>query len=428
MNLSDVTPNLSRQVFDVDRIRKEFPILKQKSRGKPLIYLDNAATTQKPKRVIEATRQFYENSNANIHRGVYELSERASLLYEDVRKKVCHLLGTQNEREVVFTRGTTESINLVAQSWGRKFLKPGDRILVSRLEHHSNFVPWQWTAKVTGASFEIIDLDENFEISVSSLESMLSKGGVKIVSLSAMSNALGAIPDLKKICSLVSKAGAKLMIDCAQSIAHTTWNLIDHPEIDFLAFSGHKMFGPTGVGVLWARESLLEAMDPYQLGGDMISRVQDTSASWNELPYKFEAGTPNIAGVIGLGVAIDFLRDVGRADVIKYEDDLVGYTWSKFAERPNLKVIGPGQNRARGPVFSFLFDSVHPHDLATFLDHEGIAIRAGHHCTQPLMSKYSLTATNRISLSMYTLRREVDSAFHALDKALTVFKPRMGRL
>jgi len=399
--------------LDPAAVRADFPILATRPRGNELVYLDNGATTQKPKSVIQAVSHYYETLNANVHRGAYWLSQEATEQYEKTRNKVCDLLGTSDTREVIYTRGTTESINLVAQCWGRQNIHPGDAIVVTRMEHHSNFVPWQMLAKERGAEFRIVELDAEGRIDLNALEQALT-GKPKLVALTHVSNVLGTLNPVKKISEMAHAAGAKILIDAAQSIAHFPIRMSDLGPVDFLAFSSHKMCGPTGFGILWARRELLEAMTPWQYGGDMILQVTDQNTTWNDLPWKFEAGTPNIAGAIGLGAAIDYLIETGLDRIHDYETTLTQKALKKLSELDFVRLVGPTVPRDRGPVFSMVLEGVHPHDIATILDDKGIAVRAGHHCAQPLIDKLGVPATVRASFSFYNTENEIDKLCEGL--------------
>jgi cysteine desulfurase / selenocysteine lyase len=407
--------------FPAARWRADFPILSRSVRGKPLIYFDNAATTQKPLHVIEAQGRVYREQNANVHRGVHFLSQEATDAYEKSRRKIARHLGIKDEGEVIFTRGTTEAINLVAATWGRANVSQGDRIVVSRLEHHSNFVPWQMLAAEKKAEFVIWEAEESFALDLNRLESILKDGRVKLLAFTAMSNVLGAISPVEEIASLAKKYGVTVLVDGAQALAHLPVNLKNWPSVDFLAFSSHKMCGPTGIGVLWGRRALLEKMPPYQFGGDMILQVGDASSSWNDLPWKFEAGTPNYGDSIAFGAALDYLNAVGMANIHSYESALVRYAKAQLEGVAGVRVIAPANPDLHGGVLSFTTGNVHPHDLATFLDAEGIAIRAGHHCAQPLMRKLGVIATNRASFYFYNLPSEVDRFVEVVRKAMEYF-------
>lgn len=406
---------------ELSRIRKDFPILSREVRGKPLIYLDNAATSQKPNQVIESQANVYRMLNANVHRGVHLLSQESTDAYEKSRKKIARHLGIKDEAEIIFTRGTTEAINLVAQTWGRVNLSSEDAVIVTRMEHHSNFVPWQSLCLEKKAKFLIAELNEDFTVDLKGLEDLLKKNKVKIIAFSAMSNVLGTINPVIEISKMAKKYGATVLVDAAQAMAHLPVNLKNWPDVDFVAFSSHKMCGPTGIGVLWGKKGILEAMPPYQFGGDMILQVGDESTSWNELPWKFEAGTPNYGDSIAFGAALDYLHEIGMDKIHAYEKELVSYARKKLESIPGIKIYAPTKADIHGGVLSFTSANVHPHDMATFLDAEGIAIRAGHHCAQPLMKKLNVIATNRASFYFYNTKAEVDRFAEVVKAAMEYF-------
>jgi cysteine desulfurase / selenocysteine lyase len=420
-------------MLDVDRIRADFPILRREVHGKPLVYLDNAATSQKPEAVIQAMDDYYRRYNANIHRGVHTLAEEATAAYENARRKVARFINASTPREIVFLRNTTEAINLASLSWGRDNLREGDVVLLSMMEHHSNIVPWQLLSAATGAQLEFIDLDPDGRLlldggngSGQSLQHLLEAhaGRVKLVSISGMSNVLGTVNPVAEVAVRAHQAGARILVDGAQSVPHLPVD-VQALDIDFLAFSGHKMLGPTGIGVLWARKEILQAMPPLLGGGDMIKSVQLRHSEWNEVPHKFEAGTPNVADAIGLGAAVDYLRELGMDQVLEHERAIAGYALERLATVPDLKIYGPpASDRGGVMTFNLLRDgelSIHPHDLASILDREGVAIRAGHHCAQPLMEYYGVPATARASFYVYNDEDEVDRLVDALLKARQVF-------
>jgi len=415
--------------LDPKAIRKDFPILERKVRGKPLVYLDSAATTQKPRAVIDSISRFYTESNANVHRGVYLLSQEATDLYEGVRFKVCEFLGRKKTEEIIFTSGTTDSINLVTTALERGSLGsyseigPGDDIVVTRMEHHANFVPWQQLAKSKGANLKIVELTADGRIDMDHFEKQLS-GRPKIVAFTMMSNALGTVNPVREMALKAKNAGALVLVDAAQGVVHLDFNISDLGPIDYLAFSAHKICGPTGVGVLWAREEVLWAMKPYRYGGDMIGKVGDLDCAWNELPWKFEAGTPHIEGVVGMGAALDYLMKIGRDAISIHEKEIVNYALKKLSAVEGLQIVGPKQPENRGGVVSMLVDGVHPHDLATLLDLDGIAMRAGHHCAQPLMNYLKVSATNRASFYIYNTLEEVDVLCDAIENAKKYFMRR----
>ncbi|MEL0083294.1 MAG: cysteine desulfurase [Gammaproteobacteria bacterium] len=401
----------------VDRWRADFPILASEINGKPLAYLDNGATTQKPQVVIDAVKDYYEQTNANIHRGVHQLSERATADYEQGRERIRSFIGAAKVQEVVFTRGTTESINLVANSWGMANLQRGDQVVVTELEHHSNIVPWQMVCERTGAELIVIPINDAGEISLDDVRNLVNER-TRLVAISQLSNALGTINPIKEVIEIAHQAGALVLVDGAQAIAHIEVNVAEL-DCDFYAFSGHKIFGPTGIGVLYAKEALLEAMPPWQGGGDMIRVVRFEKSTWNDLPYKFEAGTPNIAGGIGLGVAMEYVAEVGLANIAAHESRLLAHADERLAQLEGLKPIGTAVNRAS--IASFVMEQLHAHDLGTILDSEGIAIRAGHHCAMPVMEHFGVAATARASFAFYNTTEEVDRLIAGLNKAVEMF-------
>ena len=406
--------------LDVAKIRQDFPILERRVHDKPLIFLDSAASSQKPLAVIEAMDHYYRTTHANVHRGVYTLSEEATDQYEGARKKIARFINAKASREIIFTRNTTESINLVAFAWGRANLRPGDEILLTESEHHSNIVPWQMIAREVGAQVRYIPVDARGYLDTSTLDTLLTKQ-TRIVGIASMSNVLGTILPVTEIIAQAREVGALVLVDGAQGVPHLPTD-VQALDCDFLAFSGHKMCGPTGIGVLWGRRDLLEAMPPFMGGGDMIRKVTFDGADWNDLPWKFEAGTPAIAEAIGFGAAIDYLNALGMPNVRAHERDLIAYALERLAEVPGLTIIGPDDPDRRGGVATFTLDNIHPHDLADILDHEGIAIRAGHHCAQPLHQKLGIPASSRASFYVYTLREEIDRLVDGLYKAKAIFR------
>lgn len=408
-----------RSGFDVKRIRADFPILSREVRGRRLVYLDNAATSQKPLVVLESLNHVYRNLNANVHRGVHLLSQECTDAFEKSRRRVAGFLGVKSDQEVIFTRGTTEAINLVAHSFGG--LAPGDDVIVTRMEHHSNFVPWQALARKSGARFQIAELGNDYRLDLDHLEFLLKSGRPKILAVTAMSNVLGTINPVREIATMAKRYGATVVVDGAQAMAHRPWTISEMGPIDFLAFSAHKMCGPTGVGVLWGRKELLEKMQPWQYGGDMILQVGDEVTTWNDLPYKFEAGTPNYADAIAFGAALDYLAEVGWDRIVAHESELVAYGRTLLTKIPGLKILAPSNAADHGGVISFVSGAVHPHDMATFLDAEGIAVRAGHHCAQPLMRKLGLVATNRASVSFYNTKEEMAFLADGVRRAMEYF-------
>lgn len=403
-------------------IRADFPILSRTVRGgKPLVYLDNASTTQKPASVIDAISEYYRTRNANIHRAVYALAEEATDAYESARGRIASFVGAPSRDEIVFVRGTTEAINLVAYSWGRANVGEGDVIVTTEYEHHSNIVPWQLLAGEKGASLEYVGVDDGGELVLADLERLLAGGRVRIVAFSLMSNVLGTISDARRIIAMCKKAGALTLVDGAQAVPHMPVDL-SSLGCDFFAFSGHKMLGPTGIGVLWARRGLLDAMDPFHGGGDMIREVHRQHATWNDLPYKFEAGTPNIADVVGLAAAADYLSGLGMENVRAHERELTAYALEKISAVPGIVLYGPRDPSKRGGVVSFNFADVHPHDVAQIIDGEGIAVRSGHHCAQVLMERLDVAATNRASVYVYNTRGDIDALVGSLRQVARLFK------
>ncbi|MDX8395153.1 MAG: cysteine desulfurase [Mariprofundaceae bacterium] len=403
--------------MNIDSIRNDFPILQQEIYGKPLVYLDNAATTQKPQSVIDAVRSYYEKDNANIHRGVHALSERATADYEGARETIRAFFNATSTREVIFTRGTTESINLVASSWGGVNISQGDEVLITHMEHHSNIVPWQMLCERVGATLKVVPMNEAGELVAGAFEALLSEK-TKLVGVVHMSNALGTINPIESMIKQAHAVGAKVLVDGAQAAAHVAVD-VQALDVDFYVTSAHKMYGPTGVGVLIAKEELLQAMPPYQGGGDMILMVTFEKTQYNDLPHKFEAGTPNIAGVIGFGEAIKYIQHIGLDDIAERERVLLDYATAQAKSFEGLRQIGTAKDKAC--VLSFVIDGVHPHDLGTILDREGVAIRAGHHCAMPVMQFYNVPATARASFSIYNTTSEVDVLFEALKKARDMF-------
>ncbi len=403
--------------FDVAKIREDFPVLKQTIHGKPLVYLDNAATAQKPRSVIAAIVKFYEVDCANIHRGVHELSQRSTKAYEQTRSKVKRFLNARATQEIVFVRGTTEGINLVTQSWGRHNVKSGDEIIVAGLEHHSNIVPWQMLCEETGAVLRVIPIDERGDLLLDEYAKLLGPR-TRMVAIGHVSNALGTINPAARIIEMAHAAGALTLVDGAQAVPHMKVD-VQALDADFYAFSGHKLFGPTGIGVLYGKQSLLEAMPPYQGGGDMIRTVSFEKTTYNDLPYKFEAGTPDIAGGIGLGAAIDYVNHIGIENIQAYEHELLVYATEQISQIPGLRIIGTAREKAA--VISFVMEGIHPHDIGTVLDRQGIAVRTGHHCAQPVMDRYQIPATTRASFAFYNTKEEVDALIAGLHKVQEVF-------
>ncbi|MCU1229058.1 MAG: cysteine desulfurase [Acidobacteria bacterium] len=404
-------------MYDVERIRRDFPILSRSVHGKPLVYLDNAATTQKPNAVIDRIVRYYREENANVHRGVHYLSEIATNAYESVRTTVKKTINARSEKEIVFTGGTTEGINLVAYAWGRKNVAAGDEIIISAIEHHSDIVPWQMLCQATGATLRIIPVSDAGELLLDEYAKLLSSR-TKLVAVGHASNALGTINPVKQITEMARAHGAIVVIDGAQGIPHLRIDVQDI-DCDFYTFSAHKVYGPTGSGVLYGKEALLEAMPPYEGGGDMILSVSFEKTTYNALPYKFEAGTPDIAGVIAMGAALDYVASIGVENIAAHEHDLLLYATARLQEIDRLRIIGTAAHKAA--VISFVLEGVHPHDIGTILDQEGIAIRTGHHCAQPLMLRYNIPATGRASFAMYNTREEVDALVAGIGKVLEVF-------
>ena len=406
----------------LESLRKDFPILQRTVReNKPLVYLDNASTTQKPNQVIDSISNYYKNHNANIHRAVYALAEEATAAYESTRDKIANFVNIGNRQEIIFVRGTTEAINLVAYTWGRSNVKEGDIILTTEYEHHSNIVPWQLLTQEKGAKIEYIRMDDNGELILDDLDKFLATGKVKLVTFSLMSNVLGTITDAQKIVERCKTAGVLTLIDGAQAVPHMKVDL-EKIGCDFFAFSGHKMLGPTGIGVLWVRKSILETMSPFHGGGDMIREVHKYETTWNDLPYKFEAGTPNIADVVGLGAAIDYLAKIGMENVREHEIELTKYAIEKLSDVNGLQIYGTKDISKRGGVISFNFADVHPHDVAQIIDEEGIAVRSGHHCAQVLMERLNVAATSRASFYIYNTKQDIDVLVNSLNKVAKVFK------
>jgi len=405
--------------LDAQKLRADFPIFEQEINGKPLAYLDSAVSTHKPRQVLDKLREFYETSYANVHRGVYTLSERSTAEYEGARNKIADYVNAASPREIVFVRGATEALNLVAYAWGLVNLKPGDLVVVTELEHHSNFVPWQYMAKRTGASLRMIELDDNGELDLSTLDSIAAEGNVKVVANNLVSNALGTINPIEKLSAWAHEQGAIMVVDGAQAAPHKAVD-VQALGCDFFAFSAHKMCGPTSVGALWGRLELLESMEPFHLGGHMIRKVTLEETTWGEVPAKYEAGTQPIAEAVGFGAAIDYVNAVGLEAIEGHEHELTAYALEKLGEIPDIKLYGPPADRRAG-IVSFNLGDIHPHDVAQVLDADGVAIRAGHHCCQPLMHKLGVAATNRASFYLYTLPDEIDRLVDGLHKARKVF-------
>ncbi|HEX7151122.1 MAG TPA: cysteine desulfurase [Thermoanaerobaculia bacterium] len=404
--------------YDVEAIRRDFPILGEPIHGKPLVYLDNANTTQKPSAVIERIDHYYRHENSNVHRGVHYLSEVATAQYEGARTTVRRFINARDEKEIVFTRGTTESINLVAQTWGRRHIGEGDEILISAIEHHSNIVPWQMLCQEKGATLRVIPVSDEGELLLEEYERLLNPR-VKLVAIGHASNALGTINPLARMIPLAHANGSLVLVDGAQGVPHMTVD-VQALDCDFYAFSAHKVYGPTGTGVLYGKEALLEAMPPWQAGGDMILSVTFEKTTYNALPYKFEAGTPNIQGVIALGAALDYVSGVGLDAIAAYENEVQQYATARLREVDGVRLIGTAKQKAA--VISFVLEGVHPHDIGTILDKEGIAIRTGHHCAQPLMMRFKVPATVRASFGLYNTKEEADALVAGLHKVVEVFR------
>ncbi len=403
--------------MNISQIRKQFPILDQQINGHPLAYLDNAATSQKPLAVVEALKHYYENDNSNVHRGVHTLGSRATDAYEGAREKVVRFIHAGSTEEVVFTRGTTTSINMVAAGYARSVCKPGDEILITMMEHHSNLIPWQQAAKATGATLRYLPLQPDGTLRLADVEEMVTDR-TKIVSVMHVSNVLGVINPVKEMAAIAHKRGAVILVDGAQSTPHMRVDVQDL-DCDFYAFSGHKMCGPTGIGVLYGRKALLEQMEPFEFGGEMIGNVELYDATWKDLPWKFEGGTPIIAGAVGLGAAIDFLEEVGMDRIFRHEQELTQYAVEQLSKIGDLEIYGPRTERTG--LVTFNLAGVHPHDVATVLDSEGVAVRAGHHCCQPLMRWLQVSATARASFYLYNTEEEVDQLVKALLKTKEYF-------
>ena len=403
--------------LDVERIRKDFPILHQEVHGRPLVYLDSAATSQKPQVVLDALADYYARDNANVHRGVHRLSERATEAYEGARGRIQRFLNAAHSREIVFVRGTTEGINLVAQTYGRRTVGPGDEVVITALEHHSNIVPWQMLCEETGATLRVVPIDDAGEVDVDAYERLLGER-TRLVGVAHVSNALGTIVPVKRMIEAAHRRGIAVLVDGAQAAPHLRIDVQDL-DCDFYTFSGHKTYGPTGIGVLYGKTALLEAMPPYQGGGDMIKSVSFEKTVYNDLPYKFEAGTPDIAGAIGLGAALEYLEGLGLDRVAAHEHALLVHGTKRLSALPGLRLVGTAREKAS--VLSFLVDGVHAHDVGSILDREGIAVRTGHHCAMPVMTRFGIAATARASLGVYNTREDIDALVEGLAKVREVF-------
>jgi len=404
-------------MFDVERVRAEFPILEQTVNGRPLVYLDNGATSQKPRRVIDAIRRYYESDNANVHRGLHALSERATNAYEGARDTVRTFLNAADRREIVFVRGATEGLNLIAQSWARPRLEPGDEIVITTMEHHSNIVPWQLVCRQTGAQLRVAPIHDSGELDMEAFARLVDER-TRIVAVAHVSNALGTVNPVRQVVETAHAAGATVVLDGAQAAAHAAIDVRAF-DCDFYVFSSHKCYGPTGMGVLYGRAELLEATEPYQGGGDMVRTVSFEESTWNDLPYKFEAGTPNIAGAIGLGAAIEFMSELGMDAIAAHEREVLEYATERLGELDGIRIIGTAPEKAG--ILSFVVEGVHPHDVGTIVDQHGVAIRAGHHCAMPLMRRYKVPATSRASLALYNTRADIDALVESLRRVKEIF-------
>lgn len=410
---------MTTATLDPVRIRREFPTLDQSVNGHPLVYLDNAATSQKPRAVLDALRAYYENDNSNVHRGIHELSRRATVAYEESRAKVASWVGATEPAEIVWTRGTTEAINLVSTAWGLNNVREGDEILISVLEHHSNIIPWQLLAQRTGAVIKYIEIDDQGRWVLEDLPDLLTDR-TKVVAISHVSNALGTVNPVKEVAAAAHEVGALVLVDGAQGAVHIKVNVQDL-GVDCYAFSGHKMCGPTGIGALWARRDLLDSMEPYQGGGEMIHLVEREMSTWAKVPHKFEAGTPNIAGAIGMGAAIDFLSEVGMDAIARHERDLLAYALERVSAVGGVRIYGPESLEEHSALISFTLGDAHPHDIATILDSEGIAVRAGHHCAQLAMKHFGISATARASIYLYNTEDDIDRLAEGLEQVQSIF-------
>ena len=403
--------------FDAEKIRADFPVLQQMVNGRPLVYLDNGATSQKPQAVIDELVRYYSTENANVHRGVHTLSQQATEDYEGARAKLRRLLNAAYDHEIIFTRGTTEGINLVAQSYGRRNIGPGDEIIVSNMEHHSNIVPWQMLCEEKGAALRVVPIDDAGELLMDEYERLLSPR-TKMVAITHVSNALGTILPVERIVAMAHARGAVALLDGAQAVPHMAVD-VRKLDCDFYVFSGHKLFGPTGTGALYGKAELLEEMPPVYAGGEMIKSVTFEQTVYNDLPYKFEAGTPNIAGAIGLGAAVDYVQAVGYENIAAYEQELLQYGAQALESIGGLRIIGDAAHKAG--ILSFVIDNIHPHDIGTILDAEGVAVRTGHHCAQPVMQRFQIPATARASLAMYNTKADLDALVRGIDRVIEVF-------
>ena len=413
---TNLKTNTNEKFFDIEKIRNDFPILKQLVHNKPLCYLDNAASTQKPQIVIDTINNFYSTFNSNVHRGVHSLSEKSTQAYENARTKIKDFINAKSDKEIIFTSGTTASINLVAQTFGRKYVNDGDEIIVTTMEHHSNIVPWQLLCDEKNAKLKVLQINNNGELLLDTLKDLISEK-TKLITVVHVSNTLGTVNPVKKIINIAHQNNVPVLLDAAQSIQHIEID-VQELDCDFLAFSGHKIYGPTGIGILYGKENLLDEMPPFMGGGDMISKVTFEETTFNELPFKFEAGTSNIAGAIGLGAAIDYVNSIGINNIKEHETILLNAATDALKEILGLKIIGNAKEKTS--VLSFVIDNIHPHDIGTFLDFEGVAVRTGHHCTQPLMDFFKVPATTRASFAFYNTLDEIEQLTIALKKTIEV--------
>ena len=407
--------------YDVERVRADFPILHRMINGKPMVYLDSAATSQKPRQVIETLDQYYNECNANVFRGVYRISEEATVLYENARKKIAHLINARDPSEIVFVRGTTEAINLVAETWGKTNVKLGDSIMLTEMEHHSNIVPWQKLAQEKTAQLKYVGVTDEGRLAREDFRQHLENGGVRLFAVTQESNVLGTINPVREMIREAHARDCRVLVDAAQSVPHMPVDVQDL-DCDFLAFSGHKMCGPTGIGVLYGKKELLEKMEPYQTGGEMIKEVHLYVSTYKDSPYRFEAGTTDIAGAIGLGAAVDYLSRIGMRNIRSHERELTSYGLDHLGRINKMKIYGPSDASARGGVISFNYADIHAHDMASLLDEDGIAVRSGHHCAQPLMERYGLESTTRASFYLYNTEGEIDRLAESIGRAGRVFK------
>jgi cysteine desulfurase/selenocysteine lyase len=413
-----MTPTTLTSGVDLSTLRSDFPILTQRVHGKPLVYLDNAATTQKPRQVLEAIARYYSEDNANVHRGVHTLSGRATDAFEAARAKVAKFIGAAHIQEIVFTRNATEGVNLVAQTWGRANLRKGDEILISAIEHHSNIVPWQLLCGETGASLRVVPVFDSGELDLEAYQRMLKGGRIRLVAMTALSNALGTVTPIAEMVRLAHDAGALVLVDGAQAAYHMAVD-VKSLDCDFFVLTGHKLYGPTGIGVLYGKSALLDAMPPWQGGGDMISSVTFEESKWNVLPYKFEAGTPHIEGAVALGAAVDYISAIGMPRIEAHERELLAYGTESLRSVPGLTLVGTAPKKAS--ILSFVMAGVHPHDVGTIVDRHGVAIRTGHHCAQPVMDRFGIPGTARASLALYNTREDIDRLVDALRQVNRVF-------